>query len=105
MILTVGGEKGGVGKSTLGIHLAYMLASHGRDPLLIDADPQGSTTNFTAARDERGASPRLACVQKLGKGLAHDVRSLAGRYTDIVIDTGGRDTVELRLAMLVSERV
>ncbi len=105
MILTVGGEKGGVGKSTLAIHLAFMLASHGRDPLLIDADPQGSSTNFTAARDERGASPRLACVQKLGKGLAHDVRSLAGRYSDIVIDTGGRDTVELRLAMLVSERV
>ena len=105
MILTVGGEKGGVGKSTLAIHLAYMLASQGRDPLLIDADPQGSATNFTAARDERGASPRLACVQKLGKGLAHDVRSLADRYSDIVIDTGGRDTVELRLAMLVSERV
>ena len=105
MILTVGGEKGGVGKSTLAIHLAYMLARHGRDPLLIDADPQASSTNFTAARDERGAEPRLACVQKLGKGLAHDVRSLAGRYSDIVVDTGGRDTVELRLAMLVSERV
>lgn len=105
MILTVGGEKGGVGKSTLAIHLAYMLAASGRDPLLIDADPQASTTNFAAARDERQATPRLVCVQKLGKGLAHDVRSLAERYSDIVIDTGGRDTVELRLAMLVSERV
>lgn len=105
MILTVGGEKGGVGKSTLAVHLAYMLASAGRDPLLIDADPQGSATNFTAARDDRAATPRLACVQKLGKGLAHDVRAMAGRYSDVVIDTGGRDTVELRLAMLVSERV
>lgn len=105
MILTVGGEKGGVGKSTLAIHLAYMLASAGKDPLLIDADPQGSTSNFTAARDERAATPRLTCVQKLGKGLAHDARALAGRYSDLIIDTGGRDTVELRLAMLVSDRV
>jgi chromosome partitioning protein len=105
MIITVGGEKGGVGKSTLAIHLCYMLQASGRDPLLIDADPQGSATNFTAARDDRGATPKLTCVQKLGKGLAHDVRALASRYSDIVIDTGGRDTVELRLAMLVSERV
>lgn len=105
MILTVGGEKGGVGKSTLAVHLAYMLASSGRDPLLIDADPQGSTSNFTAARDERAALPRLPCVQKLGKGLAHDVRALANRYSDVILDTGGRDTVELRLAMLVSDRV
>lgn len=105
MILTVGGEKGGVGKSTLAIHLAYMLAAAGKDPILIDADPQGSTSNFTAARDDRGAMPRLTSVQKLGKGLAHDVRALSQRYSDVVVDTGGRDTVELRLAMLVSDRV
>jgi chromosome partitioning protein len=105
MILTVGGEKGGVGKSTLATHLAYMLAAAGKDPLLIDADPQGSSSNFTAARDEREATPRLTCVQKLGKGLAHDVRALSTRYSDVIVDTGGRDTVELRLAMLVSDRV
>ena len=105
MILTVGGEKGGVGKSTLAIHFAYMLAAAGKDPILIDADPQGSASNFTAARDDRGATPRLTSVQKLGKGLAHDVRALSQRYSDVVIDTGGRDTVELRLAMLVSDRV
>lgn len=105
MILTVGGEKGGVGKSTLAVHLSYMLRVAGRDPILIDADPQGSASNFASARDERGAEPRLSCVQKLGKSLAHEVKALAGRFSDIIIDTGGRDTVELRLAMLVSERV
>jgi chromosome partitioning protein len=105
VILTFGGEKGGVGKSTLSCHLAYMIRCMGRDPLLVDADPQGSATNFTAARDDRNAQPRVAGVQKLGKGLAHEIRRLADRYSDLVIDTGGRDSVELRLAMLVSDRV
>jgi chromosome partitioning protein len=105
LILTFGGEKGGVGKSTLSCHLAYMMRSMGRDPLLVDADPQGSATNFTAARDDKGAEPRVAGVQKLGKGLAHEIRGLADRYSDLVIDTGGRDSGELRLAMLVSDRV
>ena len=72
MILTFGGEKGGVGKSTLSVHLAFMLRAMERDPLLVDADPQGSATNFTAARDGHGAEPRVASVQKLGKGLAHE---------------------------------
>jgi len=103
MILTFGGEKGGVGKSTLSVHMAYMLRSIGRDPLLVDADPQGSATNFAAARDGQGAQPRVESVQKLGKGLAHEGRSLVDRYSDLVIDTGGRDSVELRLAMLVSD--
>src|SRR3712207_9142325 len=105
LILTFGGEKGGVGKSTLSCHLAYMMRSMGRDPLLVDADPQGSATNFTAARDDKGAEPRVAGVQKLGKGLAHEIRGLADRYSDLVIDTGGRGFGEVRLAMLGSDRV
>jgi chromosome partitioning protein len=105
MIVTIGGEKGGVGKTTLAVHLAYMRTQAGADPVLVDADPQGSATNFCAARDERGAAPRIQSVQKLGKGLAHEIRSLADRYGDIIIDTGGRDSAELRLALLVSDLV
>ena len=105
LIVTIGGEKGGVGKTTLAVHLAYMRTRAGADPVLIDADPQGSATNFCAARDERGAKPRIQSIQKLGKGLAHEIRGLAERYGDIIIDTGGRDSAELRLALLVSDLV
>ncbi len=103
MIVTVGGEKGGVGKTTLACHLAYMLRAAGRDPLLIDSDPQQTASIFCAARDQSGAEPRIKSVQKTGRGLAHEIRDLAQTYTDLVIDTGGRDSVELRLATLVSE--
>lgn len=103
MIVTAGGEKGGVGKTTLACHLAYMLRAQGRDPLLIDADPQQTASIFCAARDQSQSDPRIKSVQKTGRGLAHEIRDLAQTYSDLVIDTGGRDSVELRLAALVSE--
>lgn len=101
--MTCGGEKGGVGKTTLACHLAYMLRTLGRDPLLIDADPQQTASIFCAARDQSELEPRIRSVQKTGKGIAHEIRDLAQTYSDLVIDTGGRDSVELRLAALVSE--
>jgi chromosome partitioning protein len=103
MIVTAGGEKGGVGKTTLACHLAFMLRMQGRDPLLIDADPQQTASIYCAARDQSQMEPRIKSVQKTGRSLAHEIRDLAQTYTDLVIDTGGRDSVELRLATLVSE--
>lgn len=48
--------------------------------------------------------PRIPCVQKFGKGLASQVRDLADRYDEIVIDAGGRDSMELRYSLGVCDR-
>jgi chromosome partitioning protein len=103
MIILVGGEKGGTGKTTLAIHLAALRISEGRDVLLVDTDKQGSASSWCAVRDEEGRAPRVACVQKFGRGLAADVRAMAEKYQDIVIDAGGRDSVELRAAMTAAD--
>lgn len=39
-------QKGGVGKSTTGLHLGGALAAAGRRTLLVDLDPQGNLTQF-----------------------------------------------------------
>lgn len=103
MIILIGGEKGGTGKTTIATNLAAMRALAGRDVLLIDTDPQGSANYWAQSRDEISITPRVACVQKFGKGLPVEVKDLATRYEDIVIDAGGRDSVELRSAMVVSD--
>lgn len=46
MIILVGGEKGGAGKSCLAQNLAVYLQKKNRDVLLLDADPQGTTNEF-----------------------------------------------------------
>lgn len=103
MIVLVGGEKGGTGKTTLAIHLATQRVAAGHDVLLVDTDRQGSASSWCAIRDEEGRGPRVPCVQKFGKALGADIRAMAGKYADIVIDAGGRDSVELRAAMTVAD--
>lgn len=104
-IILIGGEKGGTGKTTLAVNLAALRALQGRDVLLIDTDIQASASYWAQTRDEAGIQPRVACIQKFGKGLQTEVRDLAKRYQDIVIDAGGRDSVELRAALVIAERV
>ena len=105
MILLFGGEKGGTGKTTLAVNIATLLALSGRDVLLIDTDKQGSASFWASIRDETGALPRIPCVQKYGKGLAKEVIDLASRYEDILIDAGGRDSLELRYSLGVAEKL
>lgn len=102
MIVLVGGEKGGTGKTTLAVNLAALRAIRGRDVLLVDTDPQGSASGWVLTRDEAEQSPRVASVQKFGRGIATDIQDLAKRYQDIIIDAGGRDSVELRMSMVMA---
>ncbi|HQH27598.1 MAG TPA: AAA family ATPase, partial [Oligoflexia bacterium] len=51
MIITVGGTKGGGGKTTLATNLVVMRSLQSRDVLLIDADDQGTASSFTSLRN------------------------------------------------------
>lgn len=104
MIILIGGEKGGTGKTTIATSLAAKRALAGRDVLLIDTDVQGSASYWAQGRDDAGIKPRVACVQKFGKGLQTEVQDLETRYQDIIIDAGGRDSIELRVALVVANK-
>ncbi len=103
-IVLFGGEKGGTGKTTLATNMAAMLALQGKDVLLLDTDRQGTASFWATVREDTEIEPRIACVQKIGKGLASQVRDLADRYDEIIIDAGGRDSMELRYSLGVADR-
>ena len=103
MIYTVGGIKGGSGKTTIATNLAVYLLKQGRDVILIDADDQESATDFTSFRHQSlGGDIGYTVVKVTGRELNASVARLATKCDDIVIDTGGRDTVSQRSALTIS---
>lgn len=105
MILAVGNTKGGVGKTTIAVNLAIALGLAGRDVLLVDGDEQGTAITFTQLRTERLGKPGYTAVSLTGAALRTQVRQLASKYDDIIIDVGGRDTGSLRAALTVANIV
>lgn len=104
MILTVGNSKGGVGKSTLALNIVISRALSGRDVWLIDADRQGTAQTAIGLRSEAGQQPGIACsAYPDGPTLRAQVQQQGGKFEDIIIDAGGRDSTALRAALVLSD--
>lgn len=101
MIVLVGAEKGGVGKSTQATNLAVHLAIVGIDVVLLDTDSQATCARFVERRNEAGILPAINCIQRTGD-VSAALRDLANRYQVVIVDAGGRDSKELRTAMSVA---
>jgi chromosome partitioning protein len=110
MLILVGGQKGGTGKSTVSTNLAAMRVTQERDVLLYDLDPQRTSTLWASRRDENQVSPRIDSTQKVldkrvlntGLVIRNELLSLIPRYQDIIIDAGGADNEILRATMTLA---
>ena len=104
MIITIGNTKGGVGKTTLAVNLAIARALSGRDVWLIDGDRQGTAQTAISIRAEAGHQPGISCATYPdGPTLRAQVQQQAGKFDDIIIDAGGRDSTALRAALVLSD--
>ena len=105
MTIAIINEKGGVGKTTLALNLSAKLALDGDKVLLLDADPQNSTAVFCEKRTQAQIDPLFVTMQKIGDSLNSEIKLASNSFDDIVIDTGGRDSKEMRKALLSSDIV
>ncbi len=95
-------QKGGVGKTTLAVHVADALARQSRSVLLVDADPQGSSLDWAASRQGEPLFP----VAGLPKASIHkELPALAKSYDTVIIDGPPRVYDVARSAIMASDLV
>ncbi|MFM0165670.1 division plane positioning ATPase MipZ [Paraburkholderia sediminicola] len=111
MLLCIGVEKGGAGKSTVCQNLASVRASLGHSVVILDLDGQATSAKWVSRRNEDETLPAVAIERlapKKGEGntaaLKRQLPALAEQYTDVFIDVGGKDTDLLRLALAACDR-
>jgi len=102
MIILIGSQKGGVGKSTISVNLSAALATQGKDVVLVDTDRQSSSSNWAEDRSENSKLPIVNCIQKYDNIRASLV-DLNSRYEYVIVDAAGRDSRELRTGLVAAD--
>ncbi len=105
MIVALLNQKGGVGKTTLALHLAGRWAGKGKRVVVVDADPQGSALDWSEQR-AREALPRLFGVLGLARETLHrELPAIAADADHVIVDGAPRTAGVARSALLAADLV
>src|SRR5271168_3179253 len=96
MIIVVANSKGGVGKSTIAVHLAAWLHEQGHQVTLADCDTQHSSSDWL-----REALPEVKAVVLTSPDQILDELPQIARNTDYVVADGPGSNTETSRALLL----
>lgn len=95
-------QKGGTGKTTLCLHLAVLANELGHDAVILDIDPQGSSSAWRRRR--RADRPDVVCCG--AQDLAEKLTELEQQGRDLVLlDTAPHSSHEAATAVTLADLV
>ncbi len=96
-------HKGGVGKTTLALHVAGAWAAQGKRVVVVDTDSQGSALGWSEQRT-KGGMTRLFDVLALARDTLHvEAPEIARDVHHVVIDGSSHSAALMRSAMLAAD--
>lgn len=102
MIILVGSNKGGCGKSTTIINLAVAFAKDKKDILIIDADRQSTASRWSSDREYYEVQPYIQVLQKYDN-LQPTLKGINQKFDVILVDVAGRNSREMLSAMVIAD--
>jgi chromosome partitioning protein len=103
MIVAFLDHKGGVGKTTLALHVAGAWAAQGKRIVLVNTDAQGSALDWSEQRAKERMT-RLFDVLELARDTVHlEAPEIACDIHHVVIDGSPHSAAPMRSAMLAAD--
>ncbi|WP_341791752.1 division plane positioning ATPase MipZ [Rickettsia endosymbiont of Gonocerus acuteangulatus] len=102
MIVIIGSNKGGTGKTTTATNIALALAYSNYDVCLVDADFQRSASRWHQDRQEAKLMPSITLIEKYDN-ISTTLEELNKKFNYIIVDVAGRNSREMITGFSVAD--